>query len=318
MSAGSSCKNCKRVREHVASLLTFRVLESTVGARLRIAGVAMAAGISRNFNIYTPEELKVFAEKLVGAPLYMEHVTANAAVGKCTKANYDSVSKQVLYEAEIYDPAIAEKIRDGLIQHVSVGADYSAIDVVDAKVPHGLYDPEISFVAVPGVPETTVHVLETLKQGQVNSNGVEKLEEKDLENLSGKVAAKVSKTSVLEVEKMKTEFSLAEAKLKTEVAEAQKKAAEAEGKIKLDEAARDEANGKLAIANKAVEAFKTAVPVVDLLASPPVLMSVSEHIAVLERLMPPAMVERSSMGMQRQGQAVRAALLKAQERLKVK
>jgi hypothetical protein len=77
----------------------------------------MAAGISRNFNIYTPEELKAFAEKLVGAPLYMEHVTANAAVGKCTKANYDSVSKQVLYEAEIYDPAIAEKIRDGLIQH---------------------------------------------------------------------------------------------------------------------------------------------------------------------------------------------------------
>jgi hypothetical protein len=171
---------------------------------------------------------------------------------------------------------------------------------------------------MPGVPETTVHVLETLKQGQVNSNGVEKLEEKDLENLAGKVAAKVSKTSVLEVEKMKTEFSLAEAKLKTEVAEAQKKAAEAEGKIKLDEATRDEANGKLAIANKAVEAFKTAVPVVDLLASPPVLMSVSEHIAVLERLVPPAMVERSSMGMQRQGQAVRAALLKAQERLKVK
>ena len=37
------------------------------------------------------------------------------------------------------------------------------------------------------------------------------------------------------------------------------------------------------------------------------MISVSEHILVLESLVPPPMVERSSMGMQRQGQAVRAA-----------
>jgi hypothetical protein len=41
------CAGCKRVREHVASLLPFKVLESVAGKLLRIGGVAMAAGMSR-------------------------------------------------------------------------------------------------------------------------------------------------------------------------------------------------------------------------------------------------------------------------------
>jgi hypothetical protein len=160
MSGSCSCKDCKRVREHVASLLPIKVLESAANQPLRIAGIAMAAGISRNFNVYTPQELAAFAEKLVGAPVYMEHVEASNATGKVTKCTYDAASRCLLYEAEIYDAAIAEKIRKGLIQHVSVGADYSAIDVVDAKIPRGLYNPELSLVAVPGVPETNIQVLE--------------------------------------------------------------------------------------------------------------------------------------------------------------
>jgi len=59
------CSGCKHVREHVASLFPFKVLESVVGKPLRIGGVAMAAGMPRNFNVYTPDKLAVFAEKLV-------------------------------------------------------------------------------------------------------------------------------------------------------------------------------------------------------------------------------------------------------------
>lgn len=152
------CTNCKHVREHVASLLPFKVLESVVGKLLRIGGVAMAAGMSRNFNVYTPEELQAFADKLVNAPVYIEHVAVDSAAGKVTKCTYDPASRCLLYEAEIYDQTIADKIRNGLIQHVSVGADYDAIDVVDAKVPHGLFNPELSLVAVPGIPETETDV----------------------------------------------------------------------------------------------------------------------------------------------------------------
>ena len=128
---------------------------------LRIQGLAMTTGMSRNFNIYTPEELKSFAGKLVDAPVYLEHVTAQDAVGKVTKTEWDG--QNLLYVAEIYDEDTAAKIRTGLIRHVSVGADYQTVDLVNGKVPHGLYNAEMSLVAVPGIPETNIQILEKLQ-----------------------------------------------------------------------------------------------------------------------------------------------------------
>ncbi|MCW4024920.1 MAG: hypothetical protein NWF01_07800 [Candidatus Bathyarchaeota archaeon] len=116
--------------------------------------------MSRNLNIYTPKELEAFSSKLVEAPIYLEHVSASNAVGKVTKTSWDG--QRLLYEAEIYDENTADKIRNGLIRHVSVGADYSTSDVVDAMVPHGLFNAEMSLVAVPGIPETSINVLESL------------------------------------------------------------------------------------------------------------------------------------------------------------
>ncbi|HSV49378.1 MAG TPA: hypothetical protein VLH35_03600, partial [Candidatus Acidoferrales bacterium] len=163
MSVGCSCEKCsKKVSEHLASLLPFRVLEDLADKPLRIAGVALSVGMSRNFNVYTPEELQAFAERLVNSPVYLEHVTASDAIGKVTKAPFDSEKRCLLYEADIYDKEVAEKIRRGLIQHVSVGADYQTIDLVNAKVPHGLYNAELSLVAVPGVPEANIQILERL------------------------------------------------------------------------------------------------------------------------------------------------------------
>ena len=175
------CRDCKgKIREHVASLLPFKVLEAASGKPLRISGVAMAAGMSRNFNVYTTEELQSFAPALVGAPVYIEHVAVDSAAGKVTKCTYDPTSRCLLYEAEIYDPVIADKIRNGLIQHVSVGADYDALDVVDAKIPHGLSKPELILVAVPGIPETNIQVLEHLKESLAHhDHGKVKLKAKE-------------------------------------------------------------------------------------------------------------------------------------------
>ena len=141
----------------------------------------------------------------------------------------------------------------------------------------------------------------------VQSNGVEKLEEKDLDILAEKVAAKIGGKDTAVTEQ-----------LKVELAESKKLQTEAENKAKLAEELRVKAAGDLTNANSVIEGFKRSAPGVDLLAVPPVLMPVSEHIAVLEKLVPPVMVERSSMGMQRQGQAIRAELLKAKEKLKAK
>jgi hypothetical protein len=87
----------------------------------------MTAGMSRNLNIYTAEELQAFTGKLANAPVYIEHVSVPNAIGKVTKTDWDGHS--LWYEAEIYDDPTAEKIRKGLIQHVSVGADYEAVDL---------------------------------------------------------------------------------------------------------------------------------------------------------------------------------------------
>ncbi|MEM2119118.1 MAG: hypothetical protein QW840_03225, partial [Candidatus Bathyarchaeia archaeon] len=83
------------------------------------------------------------------------------AVGKVVKTEWDG--KHLWYEAEIYDEEIAAKIKNELIKHVSIGADYETIDAADGKVPHNLHNAELSLVAVPGVPETNIQVLEKLR-----------------------------------------------------------------------------------------------------------------------------------------------------------
>ena len=148
-------------KEHIYAVLPFAISEKIMEKPLRIRGLAMTAGMSKNFNIYTPEELQTFAGKLVDAPVYIEHVTVPDAVGKVTKTEWDG--QRLWYEAEIYDEDTAEKIRKGLIRHVSVGADYETVEIIDGKIPHGLYNAEISLVAVPGISATNIQIMEKLQ-----------------------------------------------------------------------------------------------------------------------------------------------------------
>ncbi len=109
-----NCSGCKHVKEHIASLLPFKVLESIADKPLRIGGIAMAAGMSRNFNVYTPEELAVFAEKLVNAPVYIEHVTVENAAGKVTKCSYDAASRSLFMRLRFTTKPLPTKCEMGL------------------------------------------------------------------------------------------------------------------------------------------------------------------------------------------------------------
>lgn len=146
--------------EHLCCLTP--ILEKIVDKPLKIRGIALTAGMSRNLNIYMDRELEQFASKLVGSSVYLEHVSALNAVGKVTNTVWDSNSKTLFYEAEIYDEETQQKIRKGLIQHVSVAADYERIDILDGKAPHGLHNAELSLVAVPGIPQTNIRIMERL------------------------------------------------------------------------------------------------------------------------------------------------------------
>jgi len=60
------------VHERFSIVLPFGVMEKIANKPLLIRGVAMTAGVSRNFNIYTPEELQAFARKLVAAVTFVD------------------------------------------------------------------------------------------------------------------------------------------------------------------------------------------------------------------------------------------------------
>lgn len=153
-------KSPEESQKYTFAVLPFEIQEKIAEKPLRIRGVALTVGMSRNFNFYTSQELQDFAGKLVGAPMYVEHVAVPNAVGKVTKTEWDG--QALRYEAEVYDEETADKIRKRLIQHVSVGADYETIDFLNGKIPHGLHNAEISLVAVPGVPDANVQVMEKL------------------------------------------------------------------------------------------------------------------------------------------------------------
>ncbi len=141
-----------------------------------------------------------------------------------------------------------------------------------------------------------------------NFVGVEKMEEKDIENLAEKVAAKLGEKSSIEIEKLKTELNEAKTNL-----------AEVEDKLKVAESSRDESNVKVTALNKTVEKLRKMVPAgLEFLVDPPVLMPVVEHIAILEKRLPSVMAERSSLGLQRHAQEMRAEIMQAKERLRAK
>jgi hypothetical protein len=70
----------------------------------------------------------------------------------------------LLYEAEIYDDDAQQKIRKGLVSHVSIGANYGRLDVLDGIAFYDLYDAELSLVAVPAVSGTNIQLIQSLQR----------------------------------------------------------------------------------------------------------------------------------------------------------
>jgi septal ring factor EnvC (AmiA/AmiB activator) len=130
------------------------------------------------------------------------------------------------------------------------------------------------------------------------------LAEKDLNLIAEKVAAKVNGRDTQTIETFKLQISEANTKL-----------SDTESKCKTAENACDEAKNQLSNANKTIDELRKKLPGGGLLTNPPVMLPLSEHIAILERLLPSQMVQRSSLGMQRICQGIRSEIFRAKERL---
>jgi hypothetical protein len=108
-----------------------------------------------------------------------------------------------------------------------------------------------------------------------------------------------------------------------ELKETREKLVETEGKLGTVEKALTEAKDKLADtesklteAQSTIEQLKKPQPSDGLVKDPPKTMPVAEAVVVLEGLLPSPAVERSTLGMQRECQAIRSAILKLKERLR--
>jgi len=199
-----------------------------------IKGIAINSTVTRNGVEFISEELSKSAMSLRNKPILKDHTnTIDSIVGRTTdNVNFNDINENVEFEAKIVDKSIQEKISQGLIQSVSVGAMVGDLEEAlddDGNMTHviakGIDFVELSLVAVPADPgaglATAIMQSFNLKQSNepkeiVEEISSEKLQEKHLEESKMEDLEKIQKENAeLKAKLDKIEM---EAKFEAEVA----------------------------------------------------------------------------------------------------
>ncbi len=134
---------------------------SQVDESAKISGIALIPRISRNNNLYTKRELERFDG--VSVPLNWEH-DPSKIIGSVT-FYYNESQETVFYEGVVEDESAAALVR-GKTLYTSIEAE--PIDMKEIcnspgdcfHMPYGLKPTGLALTETPGVPETTVKVIE--------------------------------------------------------------------------------------------------------------------------------------------------------------
>ena len=141
--------------------------------KINVSGIAIRAGISRNRIKYTEETLKKFAPTMANRPILKDHnATVDNAVGLLTNSASGNGS-EVSYSGWVKEDGtkLLEKIRDGRIKEVSIGAIAGRLvkesDDSDIMIAEDLVGLELSLTPTPGIVGTSIsQTLESLKNGK--------------------------------------------------------------------------------------------------------------------------------------------------------
>ncbi len=136
---------------------------------LHITGILSIPRASLNGWIYLPEELEIQDNKTV--PMFFEHeemFNPDAEPIGIMNTFWNESLLQLEYEAIVTNKEKADAIRNGNYSHVSMGAAWEDFDRVRGWLfPKGVEILEGSLVAEPGIPETTVSIIDHVKPKRV-------------------------------------------------------------------------------------------------------------------------------------------------------
>ncbi len=134
--------------------------DDSITSGVRVKGVAFRSGVIANKGVFIPDgELENVTRTLEGAPFLIDHSHSIRDVcGSVTSAWQEN--SLVKFKGEIVDEEIAEKIRRGLVNSVSVGLHVQdieniALDGQALKKLNGITVKELSLVLFPAVEGAT-------------------------------------------------------------------------------------------------------------------------------------------------------------------
>lgn len=171
-----------------------------------ISGVAIEETTSLNKVRYPAEVLQRAAESLKGVPLLKDHNNSvDSIVGRVTEALFDENSKAVRFKAKIMDKGISEKVKQGLIKHVSVGSHFTGVKSESSEsgrvfVPTDIRFLELSLVAVPGIQNALIDTA-IAEFVQENTEVLEKLEKETEEKELLKAEKLLLETKLISLQK---------------------------------------------------------------------------------------------------------------------
>lgn len=130
-------------------------------SKMKISGVAIRPSISRNGISYSAEELQLTAHELADKPIMKDHKSAtDNVIGRTTHSSF--VNEAIIYEGWIKEDGsgILEKIKDGRIKEVSIGAIVEKLVKINEEdeflTAQGIHYMELSTTPTPGIVGTSL------------------------------------------------------------------------------------------------------------------------------------------------------------------
>lgn len=125
----------------------------------KIKGVAINATTTKNQDTFLASELRKSASTLKNKPLLKNHENSiDAVIGKVTESKFSETHKRINFEAKVTDEAVQQKMEQGVLGSVSVGAFVESVEEISPEdsdsgkwefILHGIEFAELSVVAVP-------------------------------------------------------------------------------------------------------------------------------------------------------------------------